>query len=328
MSEAAIRSAAAVRRIDGRSERWAPLLLVAVIVAAIYLESVYPVRLITVSNVMALSWLGLGPFLIRDAVRITRNFLESYRPFFHRESTADDLFELFATQFRSGWRVFGLPWSIVVTAVIVGGQYQSAPVAVRAWAILAFGPLLLLSGIGFYGVICMIRLIKTFAHAGVLYRPYHPDHFGGLASVGSYAVRGALYFSSGALALPLAFEIIRALGTSAGLSAIAYLVTATFIAFVCAAFAIPVIDVKRLADAERVRVSVEARARLDQLIASYRKAPEHDEKLARQAEMCFEMECAELEKLREYPYDLSVLAELITAIAVPIAVVVLQEVLK
>lgn len=307
-----------------------PLAALFVILTGLMLEwrynASYNASAMTLSQVMTLSWLGLGPLLIRDAVRLAARFLRS-EILFSSEETAADLFASFLRRWRAGLLWFSIPWAMLVTSVVIQGMYGAAPTALRVWAVISYGSVFLLSGVGFWGVIALMRLIKDLSVADLVYRPYHPDHFGGMAAVGSFAVRGALYFSSGALALPLAFELIGASQSGSRLSSLAYIATAIFIGFVCAAFVIPISDIKERADAERVRVALEARSRLQMLTEAYRGLPTHDEKVARQVEMCFYMECAELEKLREYPYDLRVLAQFSIAVAVPIAAVLLEALL-
>ncbi len=304
------------------------ILVAGVLLQGLALERAYSLTLLTTSTVMALLWLGIGPLLIRDAVRVVDRFLHGPDLAFVDPGTPARLHTMFLAHWRKGSMVFSLPWAIFVTSLVLRTIYATAPPAVLFWAAVSFGLLFFMSGSGFWGVMALVKLVRTIAKSDIIYRPYHPDRFGGMGVIGSFSVRGALYFSSGALVLPLAFEIVGASTPSGGLSSIAYLATAIFIAFVGAAFVVPIIDIKGRADAERLRVSLDARNRLHALMDAYHAQPQHDEKLSRQADMCFQMECAELEKLREYPYDMRVLGELLLAVAVPVLLVVLEAVLS
>jgi hypothetical protein len=308
------------------------LILFAVVIASgMLLEQHYQRDLLNRTSVMALSWLAVGPWLVFDAVRLSTSFLESYRPLFPDDLRWSRLLQSHLRGMSAGWMWFGVPWSVIVTTVVLKLRYQHVQTSLEKWwVVLSFGTLFLLAGIGFWGVRALVILVGKFAQSGVAYRPYHPDRFGGLAAVGAFAARGALYFSSGAVVLPLAFEVVgqSQRGEPSVVPALAYGATATFIVVVLAAFVLPVIDIKRFADGERVRLTTVTRSRLDSLAAAYAGKPDHDEQLARQISHCFDMEYSELSKLRPYPYDLKVGLELGISVAVPIGVVILERLLR
>ncbi len=278
------------------------------------------------SSITALSWLAIGPWLFANAVRLSKEFLESLRSSFPSDERWAEIRAAYLRRLSEGWWRFGIPWSAAVTAVVVWVLYPHARGLRLVWVVLSFGTLFLISGAGFWGVGAMVRLVRDVSNIGIAYRPYHPDRFGGMASVGTFAVRGALYFSSGALVLPLAFDAI-AIAENSGrpaLSILAYIVTITFVLFVICAFALPIFDIKRFADAERARVTADGRAKLDSLIDEYCREPAHNEQLAHRIQFCYQMEYGELSHLREYPYDLRVIVELLVAAAVPLGVGVME----
>ena len=301
-----------------------------VLLTGMLLQARYQIVLLPRSAIMALAWLAIGPWLIRDGVRVSRELLEAYRPLFPTEEAWSELRRVNPGRPSADWLLFGVPWSVACTWLVIAVVYPAAQGLALLWAGFAFGTLFLLSGRGFWGVLAVVRFVRGFAGAGVTYRPYHPDHFGGFGAIGAYAARAALYFSSGALVLPLAFDAIGLSQTKTPTVAplVSYLLTATFILFVLLAFVLPVVEIKRFADRERERVTAEARSRLDRLVEAYNTKANHDEQLARQIEMCFYMECGEFAKLREYPYDLKSVLELIVAGAVPVAVVVIESLLR
>jgi hypothetical protein len=296
----------------------------------IALEMREQVTLLPRSVVMALAWLTFGPWLFRDAIRLSGEVLESYRLLFPTPEAWSELHRVHHSRLTTGWLWFSAPWTLICTSIVLAVFYPAAEGLTLLWAGLAFGTLFLWSGRGFWGVIALLRFVRDFARAGVTYRPYHPDHFGGLSAIGAYAARGALYFSSGALVLPLAFDTIGlSQATMPALGpAISYLLTATFILFVLLAFVLPLFEIKGYADRERERVTAEARSRLDRLVEAYSGKLDHDEQLARQIEMRFQMECGEIAKLREYPYDLKTILELFAAVAAPVAVVLFERLLR
>jgi hypothetical protein len=304
------------------------LVFASVLSAGLYLQFLYDVVLITRPSLMALAWLAIGPWLIFEASRLSLEFLESYRDVFPTREAWSALVDAHMQRLSTGWMWFAVPWSVLVTSIVATLAFPGVAGPVFAWVVVSFGLLFLISGCGFWGVMALVRLVRDFSSSGIRYRPFHPDRFGGVAAVGTFSARGALYFSSGALVLPLAFDIIDREQRGGTAPVFAYGVTTVFIVFVLAAFILPIMDIKRFADGERVRVNEEARARLEQLMAAYARAPEHDEKLAHQIEMCYQMECEELEKLRPYPYDLKVGVELTLSVAVPIAIVVLETLLR
>ena len=300
------------------------------ITSGLLLERFYGVDLLFRSSITALSLMTIAPWLYADGRRLARKFLETHR----ENQLGEERYEILRGDFElwmksSARWVISVACSVAATSVVAAVIYPEATGAARLWVFASFGALFLVAFRGYWALVVMIRLINRFSTIGVRFNPYHPDLFGGVGEVGTFAVRSALYFSSGALILPLAFEAVTiAQPRDAAMSVLAYLLTAGFIAAVIIAFVAPVLDIKAFVDRERARVTVEGRNKLEKLMEEYRSKSEHDEHLARQIEFCHLMECAELAKLRDYPYDVKVISELLLAVAFPVGLIVLETYIR
>lgn len=299
--------------------------------SGLVLEQIYTVDLLFRSSVMALWLMAIAPWLYADGRRLTKEFLQAHREHTLGKERYEELSRAFEGWMKSGSRwLVSLSWSVIATWVVAVVLYQDVTGFALAWVLVTFGLLFLISFQGYWAWFVMIRLIRRLSTVGVQFNPYHPDLFGGLGAVGTFAVRCALYFSSGALLLPLAFETVAKAQADGAptMTLLAYVLTAAFIAAVVVAFAMPVFDIKRFVDRERARVTIEARFKLESLMDRYRSQDGHDEHLARQIEFCHLMECSELTRLRDYPYDVKVISELLLAVAFPLGLVILEAYLR
>jgi len=303
----------------------------AILISGLLIEQTYAVDLLFRSSIMGLSLIAIAPWLYADGRRMARAFLQAHRVHQLGEERFEQLTTNFERWMKSVWRwLMSIVVSSIATPVVAAMLYPHVTGVARAWVLISFGVLFLVASRGYWALGVMIKLIRRFSTIGAHFNPYHPDLFGGLGEVGTFAVRGALYFSSGALLLPLAFETVSVAqdGSDPTMSVLAYVLTAAFIAAVIIAFVVPVLDIKAFVDKERARVTQEARAKLEQLMERYRSKNEHDEHLARQIEFCHLMEWSEFAKLRDYPYDVKVITELLLAVAFPVGLLVLETVIR
>lgn len=306
------------------------LMFLPVMAVAVYLQVQTGSPVLSRGVVTALAWLAVAPWLIEDAVRLTHDLLREYRPFFVDDEEWNRFAERQVRRLESSsYLYFGLPWAAAVTAVILLVVFPGAPPAVQIWAGISFLLLFLTSAIGFRGTLVLISIVQELCKSDIRFVPHHPDRFGGMNGMGSYAVRGALYFSSGAMVFPLVFEVINKLGTAGGLMELAVFgLVAVFIGFTIAAFLVPTSAIKEFVGAEKTRVLLQSSDKLDSLIARFEEAERFDAKTAGEIVCHYFLRHSEFNQIKDYPYDARVLVELTVSVLIPIAVVTIELVLR
>lgn len=170
--------------------------------------------------------------------------------------------ETFDRRFANWYPAVALPWIGLLFVVLLGSiptleaQGIGGPSEPLFWTVAVFflwGGLL--TGIGFHGALVTVSYIATLVDRTRLrIDPYHPDKLGGLSAVGYFAIRTTLLLSSGALLLPLAFE----LATGTPFQEPIYAAVVVYVLVIVCSFLYPTWLVNR--GAHRVRVE-----RLDEL---------------------------------------------------------------
>jgi len=292
-------------------------------------QAQYQYRIFSNGVLLALLWIAIAPLLIHDALKSISSFFTEHKHVFRNPEEWSTLHAHEIERFQSSrYMLFGLPWAIATSVAVLYSIFRTAPLPIQVWAAVSFFLLFFLSSIGFYGVYVLITLFQNVCAADVLFDPFHPDKFGGISDFGRFAVRGTLYFSSGALVFPLAFEAIAAVsnGSDPLLMGIYFLV-GFFIFALFACFLIPVFQIKKLVDPEKDRIIVASWAELNRMIAAFREKDTLDLKQGADILLYYYFHHMKLLEIKDYPWDFRVLLEFGLSFAVPIGVAILQIIL-
>lgn len=300
------------------------LLYLPFILAGIYLEARFTVGIFSRGVLLSTLWLALAPFLIQDAHRVICSFFEENKSLFEGEKERQQLKQWTLDRFQSpAYLLFGVPWAVGTTAVILMMRFSSSPLPVQIWAGVTYFLLFLISAIGFQGVVAVVGAILRLAREGVRFDPYHPDQFGGMEAVGRFAVRGTLYFSTGSLVLPLVFELMETSSFQANLlNVVAGVLTALFVCMVLYSFLLPVLRIKAVVSDEKDAALLNSNAELEKLYGEAESVSD-----GAKVQVYYEVFHKRLLEIKDYPYDLNVLIELFAAVGLPILIASLEKVL-
>jgi hypothetical protein len=145
--------------------------------------------------------------------------------------------------------------------------------------------------------------------------PLHPDGLGGLSTIGYFAIRTTTMLSVGALALPLAFDVVRV----GGGSGVIYGLVAIYIGLIVGSFAFPTIYINRRANEIKQAQLNDTRERIhdlsDRLMAA--DDPEEIETLQMKLE---ELRTAygTYDSVSLYPMSLSIASRLASSVLLPL----------
>ena len=171
-------------------------------------------------------------------------------------------------------------------------------------------------------------MIKRVFSCDIIFDPFHPDKFGGVANTGRFIVRIVLIFSSGALVFPLVWELIReTTGTAIFLNILVYCLTGVFLLTLIACFFIPVYQIKRFVDPKKQRILLDSRSELERMIIEFKENENLDIKQIVEIFMYYNFNHAKLSEMKDYPWDLRVLIEFGLSFIIPIGITVLKLVL-
>ncbi|MBN2150157.1 MAG: hypothetical protein JW839_01800 [Candidatus Lokiarchaeota archaeon] len=132
-----------------------------------------------------------------------------------RRDFAERIKTKYDTLFKTRWWVMAIPWCGLMYYIFLsstaslehGGLYGYNDYWFWiVFAIYAFANLMASTGV--WGIIITLTAIHEISGCSIKIDPLHTDGVGGLSCFGNYAIATTLIFSSGALWLPLAFDLM------------------------------------------------------------------------------------------------------------------------
>jgi hypothetical protein len=297
-----------------------------VMLSGLLLQLIYHFKIFTRGVSIALVWIAFGPFLIQSAFKIINNYFKTHKRIFRNESEWKEIYYREKKRLQS-WRymLFGIPWTVAVTMVIMCSTYKDAPVVIKGWALITFLVMFLVTSIGFYGLYIILSMINKMLDSDIIIYPYHPDRFCGLADVGRLGVKVAFLFSSGALIVPLPLEILNSMGSQNNyINILVCILVGIFIATMFAAFLVPIFQVKKYVDYHKEELILHARHILDERIDEFIKEEDINLKKGIDIAMYYYFTYSKMLEIKEYPFDFRVLFEFACSFIIPIGVVILQ----
>jgi hypothetical protein len=275
---------------------------------------------------LALLWVAGAPFLIHRALHLIDEFLIAHKHVFKDQEEWQALRQRELARFQSSrYLLFGVPWATAGSLVVTFSKYGSCHIGLRVWSLVSFALLFLLSSMGFYGVYVLITLIHNVCNAELVFNPFHPDRFGGMASLGGFAVKGSLFFSSGALVLPLALEIMESLSSDSSLlSMVTYLLSGVFVAVMIASFIAPILEIKGMVDPQKEQLILDSRRRLEVMISEFQQQSELDAKKGVEILMYYYLTHSKLAEIKDYPWDPKVLLEFGASFIIPVGIALME----
>jgi len=276
--------------------------------------------LVSYGFLLAFLWLALCPYLMWMAEDIADNFLKDFgKKVVKKEDLENFVKWVDTTGHRGIGYLLGAPFAI-------GADYLSFLVfpnihpLTRIFLMGYISLLLLLAGMGFWGVISLIRTALLLKRIEVRTNPFDPDRFGGLEFEGSLCIKVTVLFSTGSLVLPLAFEAMQKVqyGNAAMLL---YLLTTVYVGMIIVSFFIPTfalhdlfVKIKR---SHLSPVSQQINVALEKCLSSGTQ----DEKKRFFDLISF---YKEIDKMKVWPFDLPVILKLLGSVSLPIVISLVQ----
>lgn len=293
------------------------------------LQRSYSYFFLTPGVLISLLWLAWAPFLIESAYYDVIYFLQKYQHKFKNKEQWQKIFQQQVQRIQSfHYWPFSVLWGLLVAGLIVYVSFIDAPFLIQLWAAVSFFLLFFVSSIGFYGVYVLITIMKNIFEADIIYNPFHPDRFGGIANFGKFSVKGSIYFSSGALVFPLVFELIANLGTIAGIPIYAtFFFGGFFLITLFASFLIPILQIKSYVEPIKEKIILNSRQKLDGLMENFSNSEELDIKKGAEIYLHYQLVHKKLLEMKDYPWDIRVLLEFSLSFIIPLLVGSLQLIL-
>jgi hypothetical protein len=275
---------------------------------------------------------------------ISRQKNEDYKM---RRAFAEKIMVKYDTMFKNRWWVMAVPFCTLMVyiflsstdALELGGLHGYADY----WFWIIFGIYvfdILMTSTGLWGVVVTLRAIHEISGCSIKIDPLHTDGVGGLSCFGDYAIATTLIFSSGALWLPLAFEMMAGIPA---LTNFIYMAVLTWMGFTLLSFVYPTVIInlraKKIRSAEidiRRREYEESREIIRimndlRIKTNYMKADATNPIMAMVYYFNTELMREEFEHFKAvklYPFEILIFSKLISSVVFPLLVWLVQSNLK
>lgn len=236
--------------------------------------------------------------------------------------------------FRS-FRKLNLPFVLVWTFMVVSvlplnsGYFASQGIVTTSLLYWVYAAFLLnfgfLSGLGLFSLLVTMLSIRKIADLTLRIEPLHPDGLGGMSIIGGFAIWSTLLVSNGALAIPLALDMI----TSPVGAIVVYTGISLYVVFILFSFVYPTAKVNRRAQEIRKDRLEEYRSKIRGLERNFSEfTPEE----ASQRELALQMEIdrarkefREYRNVRLYPLSIGIFIRLASSILLPVVFILLEQ---
>jgi hypothetical protein len=212
-----------------------------------------------------LGWANVAPYLIwvYDE-RVLPQFFEKVSEIVVEEDRLEDLAVRFNTYHADFHPLFAILWGGGFLAAGVFGtpvfeaQGMAGSGRLFLWTTLAYGAYVggVFGEAGFSATVTTLLLVRQVAKLEFEIRPLHPDGLGGLSTIGYFAIRTTVLWSTASLLIPLAFQLIS--GPSS-INLVMLLVTVAYIGTILAVFLYPTVKINRRSEQLRERRLAEIR---------------------------------------------------------------------
>lgn len=274
--------------------------------------------LLTWSSALGFSWLCAAPLFIWWGYMALYELLEHSRAI----TTEAAHEELKSAEIRLflGWRHLFISVLLAPVCGLIAWQYATGvgrPAIQCYWFAGAFGALGFVSGIGFWAIMCTVRLIRTLCGLDLQIEFSHPDGFGGLRFLGSLGAKiTALYFS-GSLAIPFAMDVLYS-AKVAHIDVLAYGTLVAFILVGLSCFTMIILRVHQCALDYKIRIDRESETCLVGLLKTNVLCEERQLQDVLRPLVYYTTYYSRIGGMKEYPFDVKTLIQLFGSVLMPI----------
>ena len=178
----------------------------------------------------------------------------------------------------------------------------------------------ILAGIGSWGALVTIFMLEKLAKEKISIDPLHPDRRGGLSCIGQFIIKVSLLLSSGALVIPMAFEIVEE-----KLEIYVYIAIAMFIASITLPFIYPTFKIGKTVRKIRDDILEEIRREYYDIESLVRDTKEDFKKLVLLLSLSEIREKYRMyENLKLYPFEIEIFIKLLSSLILPVLFVLLE----
>ena len=277
---------------------------------------------------LALAAMAIAPFLIKFGPNAAERFhLEMVITFPSQKTRIESVYQnvIEKALYSKKHLIFGLPIAVVISYLLLI-CYEATSNLTKIWLVITFSTLFLLSGIGFWAIILLMKMSLNMMSIPLHIDAYHPDNIGGLSTLSSFCILISMAFSSGSLLFPLLFRILGVVSVKGGI--LIYLLvgpTLLYTLLIILSFVIPAIAITKLLQNGRNKLLTEVAQKIHKIKSDYFKSGDYKNGVNF---FILNEDYKRISLVKTNPYNFKISLELIGAALFPIVTVIIQYYLK
>lgn len=277
---------------------------------------------------LALAWMAIAPFLIKFGANAAERFhLEMGLTFPNQKTQIEEVYQksIGKALYSKRHIIFGLSFAVAASYLLLI-CYEATSNLTKIWLITTFSTLFLISGIGFWVVIVLMKMSLNMISIPIDINPYHPDNMCGLSTLCSFCILISMLFSSGSLVYPLAFSIFGVVSEKSG--TLLYVLmgpTLLYTLLIILSFVIPAFALTKLLHHDRNKLLTEVAQKIHNFKSDYFKSGDYKNGVNF---FIFNEEYKRISSVKTNPYNFKISLELIGAASFPVVTVIIQYYLK
>ena len=280
-------------------------------------------------------WLNLAPYLIwLYDERFLPNFFQNSFELIPDTDKLTQMWKKYENKFQKRFWIPLIPWTSLMVVIFFMSDSSLAnggiPDSTDYFYWIFFALFLynnFIASFGLQGVIVALTGINKLSKERLHIDPLHPDKVGGLSCVGDFAISTTIIFSSGALWLPLAFELASSLFI---LNTYIIIIVGVWMLFTLITFAYPTFKIHKAAEIiqnetlDKLRKDY-AHTKRNLAMGNLIESKEYLEAIAHffNLEVIYK-EIINYQNVKLYPFEIRIFAKLVSSVLFPLLVWAVQ----
>jgi hypothetical protein len=278
-----------------------------------------------VASAFTLLWVNIAPYLIwyYDEKVMPRFFIK-ISEIVSDTGELEDISVRYNRYYESYDYISGALWAggfifaLYFGTSFLQSQGMSGDGEIFLWTTYLYGLYVgaVLGEAGFSGTITTLLLVREVSELQFDIQPLHPDGLGGMSTVGYYAIRTTVLWSTASLLIPLSFQLI----SESSLNYVMITVVTVYIGTILFSFVYPTWKINRVGEERREQI-------LDGIRTEYRRLEQKvsTEETTQMSNLSTQLEMERLHRqyedynnVRLYPMEIRILTRLVGSLILPL----------
>jgi hypothetical protein len=303
-------------------------------ILGVYINQSIGEQVFTRGVIFGMLWLAIAPWLLTLAYATVNDFFDNNRRKFLID---DEVYNRLKTRMLNDlcspmYLFIAIPLTSVAVWGILNTIYLDSHIYVKIWVGVTFGLIFYFGSMGFWGISRFNFIFEEVCNQKLYFDPYNADGFGGLSFLGQFNIKGPQYFFTGSLLFPMAFETFNYLPDKDIISLAYWGVLLLYGSLGVSGFINPQIKIKDLIAKYKDVALSDSEKNLQVLLNNLHIEKINKSDMAETVKLKIDTYYNYFHKrilsVKEWPFDWKIILQILSALATPLVVALLESFLK